>query len=140
MTENLKRSFLSRGDFRETFQRAWQGERTVSCVHPMPSVMNILTVAKLWITEATLNDEKFVTGKTIELGKDNFQSPPLCMPPQCRNEISWIPSFSRKSCLHDIRLIPLNPACGAIMTVPTRQGAGKRLLDARHIEQNKAKQ
>ena len=46
-----------------------------------------------------------------------FQSPPLCMPLQCRNEISWIPSFS---CLHDIRLIPLNPACGVIMTVPTR--------------------
>ena len=55
-----------------------------------------------------------------------------------RNQL--VPSFSRKSCLHNIWLIPLNPACGAIMTVPTRQGAGKRLLDARHIEQNKAKQ
>jgi hypothetical protein len=34
--------------------------------------MNTLTVAKLRITEATLNDEKFVTGKTIELAKKIF--------------------------------------------------------------------
>lgn len=48
----------------------------------MFSVMNIVTGARLRITEATLQNGKLVTGKTIEVGKDNFQPPPLWMPPQ----------------------------------------------------------
>ena len=40
----------------------------------MPSVMNIITGAKLRITEASLEDGKIVIGKTIEVGKDNFSA------------------------------------------------------------------
>ncbi len=43
-------------------------------MHPMPSVMNIITGAKLRITEASLEDGKIVIGKTIEVGKDNFSA------------------------------------------------------------------
>jgi hypothetical protein len=53
-------------------------------VHP-PCVMNVITGAKLRITEATLNDGKLVTGKTIEVGKDNFQPPPLWIPQGLRS-------------------------------------------------------
>ena len=58
------------------------GEKEPFHMHPMPSVMNIITGAKLRITEASLEDGKIVIGKTIEVGKDNFQPPPLWMPPQ----------------------------------------------------------
>ena len=58
------------------------GEKEPFHVHPMPSVMTVITGTKLRITEATINDGKLVTGKTIEVGKDNFQPPPLWMPPQ----------------------------------------------------------
>ena len=58
------------------------GEKEPFHVHPMPSVMNIITGAKLRITEASLEDGKIVIGKTIEVGKDDFQPPPLWMPPQ----------------------------------------------------------
>jgi hypothetical protein len=47
----------------------------------MFSVMNIIAGAPLRITEATVQNGKLVTGKMIEVGKDNFQ-PPLWMPPQ----------------------------------------------------------
>lgn len=50
--------------------------------HPLFSVMNIFRGAPLRITQATLQDGNIVTGKTIEVGKDNFQPPPLWMPPQ----------------------------------------------------------
>jgi len=58
------------------------GEKEPFHMHPMPSVMTIITGAKLRITEASLEDGKIVIGKTIEVGKDNFQPPPLWMPPQ----------------------------------------------------------
>ena len=44
--------------------------------------MTIITGAPLRITPGTLQDGQIVTGKTIEVGKDNFQPPPLWMPPQ----------------------------------------------------------
>jgi hypothetical protein len=58
------------------------GEKEPLHTHPMPSVMTIITGAKLRITEASLEDGKIVIGKTIEVGKDNLQPPPLWMPPQ----------------------------------------------------------
>jgi mannose-6-phosphate isomerase-like protein (cupin superfamily) len=58
------------------------GEKEPFHEHPMFSVMTIITGAPLRITEATMTDGKPVTGKTIEVGKDNFQPPPLWMPPQ----------------------------------------------------------
>lgn len=58
------------------------GEKEPFHEHPMFSVMDIVTGARLRITEATLQNRKLVTGKTIEVGKDNFQPPPLWMPPQ----------------------------------------------------------
>jgi predicted metal-dependent enzyme (double-stranded beta helix superfamily) len=58
------------------------GEKEPFHEHLMFSVMNIVTGARLRITEATLQNGKLVTGKTIEVGKDNFQPPPLWMPPQ----------------------------------------------------------
>ena len=60
------------------------GEKEPFHVHP-PCVMNVITGAKLRITEATLNDGKLVTGKTIEVGKDNFQPPPLWIPQGLRS-------------------------------------------------------
>ena len=60
------------------------GEKEPFHVHP-PSVMNVITGAKLRITEATLNDGKLVIGKTIEVGKDNFQPPPLWNPQGLRS-------------------------------------------------------
>lgn len=50
------------------------GEKKPFHMHPMPSVMNIITGAKLRITEASLEDGKIVIGKTIEVGKDNFSA------------------------------------------------------------------
>ena len=44
--------------------------------------MSIIRGAPLRITQATLQDGNIVTGKMIEVGKDNFQPPPLWMPPQ----------------------------------------------------------
>jgi hypothetical protein len=67
------------------------GEKEPFHEHPRFSVMNIIRGAPLRITQATLEDGKIVTGKTIDVGKDNFQPPPLWMPPQglhsaeCRN-------------------------------------------------------
>jgi mannose-6-phosphate isomerase-like protein (cupin superfamily) len=58
------------------------GEKEPFHEHPLFSVMNIITGAPLRITEATIKDGELVTGKTIEVGKDNFQPPPLWMPPQ----------------------------------------------------------
>jgi predicted metal-dependent enzyme (double-stranded beta helix superfamily) len=58
------------------------GEKEPFHEHSMFSVMNIITGAPLRITEATIQDGKLVTGKTIEVGKDNFRPPPLWMPPQ----------------------------------------------------------
>ena len=58
------------------------GEKEPFHEHPVFSVMNIITGAPLRITQATLEDGKIVPGKTIEVGKDNFQPPPLWMPPQ----------------------------------------------------------
>ncbi len=58
------------------------GEKEPFHEHPLFSVMTIITGAPLRITQATLEDGKLVTGKTIEVGKDNFQPPPLWMPPQ----------------------------------------------------------
>lgn len=58
------------------------GEKEPFHEHPMPSVMNIITGAPLRITEATKQNGNLVTGKTIEVGKDNFQPPPLWMPLQ----------------------------------------------------------
>ena len=48
----------------------------------MPSVMNILTGAKLRITEASLRDGQLVIGKSSEVAEDNPQPPPLWMPPE----------------------------------------------------------
>ena len=70
------------------------GEKEPFHVHPMPSVMTVITGAKLRITEATLNDGKLVTGKTIEVGKDNFQPPPLWMPPQGLRSVENIGSVT----------------------------------------------
>jgi hypothetical protein len=58
------------------------GEKEPFHVHPMPSVMNILTGAKLRITEPSLQDGQLVIGKSIEVGEDNSQPPPLWMPPE----------------------------------------------------------
>ena len=58
------------------------GEKEPFHEHPLSSVMNIIRGAPLRITQATLQDGNIVTGKTIEVGKDNFQPPPLWMPPQ----------------------------------------------------------
>jgi predicted metal-dependent enzyme (double-stranded beta helix superfamily) len=58
------------------------GEKEPFHAHSMLSVMNIITGSKLRITEAKLNNGKVVTEKTIEVGNDNFQPPPLWMPPQ----------------------------------------------------------
>ena len=58
------------------------GEKEPFHEHPLFSVMNIIRGAPLRITQATLKDGNIVTGKTIEVGKDNFQPPPLWMPPQ----------------------------------------------------------
>jgi hypothetical protein len=58
------------------------GEKEPFHEHPRFSVMNIIVGAPLRITQATLEDGNIVTGKTIEVGKDNFQPPPLWMPPQ----------------------------------------------------------
>ena len=58
------------------------GEKEPFHVHLMPTVMNIITGAKLRITQATVEDGKLVIGKSIEVGNDNFQPPPLWMPPQ----------------------------------------------------------
>ena len=58
------------------------GEKEPFHEHPLFSVMNIITGAPLRITEATVQNGKLVTGKTIEVGKDNFQPPPLWMAPQ----------------------------------------------------------
>jgi hypothetical protein len=58
------------------------GEKEPFHEHPLFSVMNIITGAPLRITPGTLQDGQIVTGKTIEVGKDNFQPPPLWMPPQ----------------------------------------------------------
>jgi predicted metal-dependent enzyme (double-stranded beta helix superfamily) len=73
------------------------GEKEPFHVHPMPSVMTVITGAKLRITEATLNDGKLVTGKTIEVGKDNFQPPPLWMPPQGLRSVENIGSVTYQS-------------------------------------------
>ena len=73
------------------------GEKEPFHVHPMPSVMTVITGAKLRITEATLNDGKLVTGKTIEVGKDNFQPPPLWMPPQGLRSVENIGSVTYRS-------------------------------------------
>ena len=69
------------------------GEKEPFHVH-MPSVMTVIAGAKLRITEATLNDGKLVTGKTIEVGKDNFQPPPLWMPPQGLRSVENIGSVT----------------------------------------------
>ena len=66
-------------------------------MHPMPSVMTVITGAKLRITEATLNDGKLVNGKIIEVGKDNFQPPPLWMPPQGLRSVENIGSVTYHS-------------------------------------------
>ena len=58
------------------------GEKEPFHEHPLFSVMTIITGAPLRITSGTLQDGQIVTGKTIEVGKDNFQPPPLWMPPQ----------------------------------------------------------
>jgi hypothetical protein len=58
------------------------GEKEPFHEHPLFSVMNIIRGAPLRITQATLQDGNIVTGKAIEVGKDNFQPPPLWMPPQ----------------------------------------------------------
>ena len=58
------------------------GEKEPFHEHQMSSVMNVITGAALRITEATMQNGKLVTGKTVEVGKDNFQPPPLWMPPQ----------------------------------------------------------
>jgi hypothetical protein len=58
------------------------GEKEPFHEHPLFSVMTIITGAPLRITPGTLQDGQIVTGKTIEVGKDNFQPPPLWMPPQ----------------------------------------------------------
>ena len=60
------------------------GDKEPFHFHP-PSVMTVITGAKLRIAEATLNDGKLVTGKTIEVGKDNFQPPPLWNPQGLRS-------------------------------------------------------
>jgi hypothetical protein len=49
------------------------GEKEPFHEHPLFSVMNIITGAPLRITPGTLQDGQIVTGKTIEVGKDNFQ-------------------------------------------------------------------
>ena len=69
------------------------GEKEPFHFHP-PSVMTVITGAKLRITEAKLNDGKLVTGKTIEVGKDNFQPPPLWMPPQGLRSVENIGSVT----------------------------------------------
>ena len=58
------------------------GEKEPSHEIPLFSVMNIISGAPLRITPGTLQDGQIVTGKPIEVGKDNFQPPPLWMPPQ----------------------------------------------------------
>jgi mannose-6-phosphate isomerase-like protein (cupin superfamily) len=58
------------------------GEKEPFHVHSMPSVMIIVSGSKLRITQATIADGEVVTGKSIEVGADNFQPPPLWMPPQ----------------------------------------------------------
>jgi mannose-6-phosphate isomerase-like protein (cupin superfamily) len=58
------------------------GEKEPFHEHPLSSVMTIISGAPLRITQATVQDGNIVTGKTIEVGKDNFQPPPLWMPPQ----------------------------------------------------------
>jgi hypothetical protein len=58
------------------------GEKEPFHEHPLFSVMNIIRGAPLRIAQATLQGGNIVTGKTIEAGKDNFQPPPLWMPPQ----------------------------------------------------------
>jgi predicted metal-dependent enzyme (double-stranded beta helix superfamily) len=73
------------------------GEKEPFHVHPMPSVMTVIAGAKLRITEATLNDGKLVPGKTIEVGKDNFQPPPLWMPPQGLRSVENIGSVKYHS-------------------------------------------
>jgi beta-alanine degradation protein BauB len=60
------------------------GEKEPFHFHPA-SVMTVITGAKLRITEATVNDGKLVTGKTIEVGKDNFQPPALWNPQGLRS-------------------------------------------------------
>ena len=73
------------------------GEKEPFHVHPMPSVMTVITGAKLRIAEATLKDGKLVTGKTIEVGKDNFQPPPMWMPPQGLRSVENIGSVTYRS-------------------------------------------
>jgi hypothetical protein len=58
------------------------GEKEPFHTHSLPSVMTIITGARLRITEATMTDGKLVLGKSIEVGADNLQPPPLWMPPQ----------------------------------------------------------
>ena len=58
------------------------GEKEPFHVHLIPNVMNVITGAKLRITQATIKDGKLVIGESIEVGKDNFQPPPLWMAPQ----------------------------------------------------------
>jgi mannose-6-phosphate isomerase-like protein (cupin superfamily) len=58
------------------------GEKEPFHVHSMPSVMIIISGSKLRITQAIIEDGEVVTGKFIEVGADNFQPPPLWMPPQ----------------------------------------------------------
>ena len=58
------------------------GEKEPFHMHPMPSVLNIVNGAKLRITEASIDDGKLVTGKSMEVGKDNLQPPPLWLPPE----------------------------------------------------------
>jgi hypothetical protein len=60
------------------------GEKEPFHFHP-GSVMTVITGAKLRITEATHNDGKLVIGKTIEVGKDNFQPPALWNPQGLRS-------------------------------------------------------
>jgi hypothetical protein len=65
------------------------GEKESFHEHPCFSVMNIIVGAPLRITQATLQDGNIVNGKTIEVGKDNFQ-------PSAALDASSRSSFSRE--------------------------------------------
>ena len=58
------------------------GEKEAFHVHLMPTVITIITGAKLRLTLATLEDDKVVIGKSMEIGNDNLQPPPLWMGPE----------------------------------------------------------
>jgi hypothetical protein len=79
------------------------GEKEPFHVHLMPTVMSIITGAKLRITQATIEDGKLVIEKSIEVGNDNFQPPPLWMPPQMLHSAENISSATFHAYLIELK-------------------------------------